>query len=335
MEQDKNRAVATAICTICPHNCHIRQGATGICGVRINQGNGEVTLASYGSVSGYGTDPIEKKPLYHFYPGTVILSVGSYGCNLRCDFCQNCSISQEFDISSGRLMTPESIVADALRIPGNTGIAFTYNEPVVWFEFLRDTALKAREEGLKTVMVSNGYASSATISEAITFIDAFNIDLKFFSDKSYKRFTGGTMAPVLRSICDIAQAGRHLEITTLVIPTLNDTPGEIGKMASWIVSETGRETPLHLSRYFPAYRRTTPGTAPEALAELHAVASGHLSYVYAGNAPSLQLSDTICPECGTITAERRGYTTKLMNLTPEGRCKRCNREVFRYLTSPL
>lgn len=335
MEPDTEHKVTTAICTICPHNCSIRQGATGLCGVRTNRADGAVTLATYGYVSGYGNDPIEKKPLYHFFPGTTILSVGSYGCNLRCDFCQNCSISQEFDLTSARKMTPDSIVADALSIAGNTGVAFTYNEPIVWFEYMRDTATQAHQKGLKTVMVSNGYASRATIQEAITFIDAFNIDLKFFSNESYKKFTGGTIDPVLRSIFDIAQAGRHLEMTTLIIPTLNDTTEEIGRMAAWIASETGKETPLHLSRYFPAYKRDTPGTPAETLKELHAAASEHLSFVYTGNAPSLKLSDTNCPGCGSKLTERNNYVTKLFNLTPEGRCSNCDRTIFRYFTSPL
>ncbi len=335
MGPDTENKTSPVICSVCPHNCSIRQGATGLCGVRTNRGDGAVTLATYGYVSGYGNDPIEKKPLYHFYPGTTVLSVGSYGCNLRCDFCQNCSISQESDYTSARKMTPDSIVADAMSIPVNVGVAFTYNEPVVWFEFMRDTALKARLKGLKTIMVSNGYASRATILEAITFIDAFNIDLKFFSNRSYKNFTGGTIDPVLRSICDIAIADRHLEITTLIIPTLNDTPDEIGRMAEWIAAETGKETPLHLSRYFPAYKRVTPATPAEMLRELHAAASEHLSFVYTGNAPSLKLSDTNCPACGTKLAERNGYVTKLFNLTPEGRCGNCNRKIFRYLTSPL
>jgi pyruvate formate lyase activating enzyme len=232
-------------------------------------------------------------------------------------------------------MTPDSIVADAMSIPGNVGVAFTYNEPIVWFEFMRDTALRARQNGLKTIMVSNGYASRTTIREAITFIDAFNIDLKFFSNKSYKDFTGGTLDTVLSSICDIAQAGLHLEITTLIIPTLNDTTEEIGRMASWIASETGRETPLHLSRYFPAYKRDTPGTPVNILTELHAAASGHLSFVYAGNAPSLNLSDTVCPVCGTKVAERKSYITNLINLTRNGRCHNCDSKIFNYLTSPL
>jgi pyruvate formate lyase activating enzyme len=324
----------TIVCQVCPHKCKVKAGASGICGVRTNTGNGTITLASYGYVSGYNTDPIEKKPLYHYYPGSVILSIGSYGCNFRCDCCQNFAISQGFDPTAGRKMTPDEIVADALKIPGNTGIAFTYNEPIVWFEFMRDIALKAKSARLKTVMVSNGYVSKEILQEIISFIDAFNIDLKYYNDANYRKYTGGTLNPVLETISAIATANRHLEITTLVIPTLNDSLTEIENISSWIADHAGADTPLHLSRYFPAFRRSTPATKEASLAELYDRVSRNLSFVYAGNAPSLGHSDTICPDCGTIVTKRTGYSTKHLSVTRDGKCGKCLREIYSAFTSP-
>ena len=321
-------------CLVCPHQCRIAPGSSGICGVRHNTGNGMVEPATYGVVSGYGSDPIEKKPLYHFHPGTSILSVGSYGCNLRCDFCQNHSISSTSGNPTGPVMSPRKIVDDALQILNNTGIAFTYNEPVVWIEFMVKVAETARASGLNTVMVSNGYVNREPLHHLLQFIDAFNIDLKFFSDENYKKFTGGTLAPVLRSIGQIAEAGRHLEITTLVIPGLNDTEEEMDSISAWIAERCGKDTPLHISRYHPAHKRTTPATPISKLAALHRVASGNLSFVYVGNAPGLRLSDTICPDCGTKVTERDGYYSELKNLTPEGKCSNCGKIIYSRFTYP-
>jgi pyruvate formate lyase activating enzyme len=321
-----------AVCGICPHNCSLKPGATGICGVRKNGGNGQVVPTHYGIVSGYAFDPIEKKPLYHFFPRSVILSVGSYGCNLKCDFCQNFSISQEFSVPQGRKLLPADIVQDALKVENNTGIAFTYNEPVVWPEYMRDIAVMAKNAGLRTVMVSNGYVNPAALREMISYIDAFNIDLKFFSNESYKKYAGGTLDPVLKSISAIAEAGRHLEITTLVIPQLNDSAGEMKAITSWIASETGKDTPFHISRYFPVYRRKTERTDPSKIDELHLIASENLSFVYAGNLANTTLSDTYCPDCGTRITSRNGYITEHIGITSDGNCANCERKIYNYLT---
>ncbi|MFO7575896.1 MAG: AmmeMemoRadiSam system radical SAM enzyme [Bacteroidales bacterium] len=324
----------SCICLVCPHNCKLAPGSSGICRVRKNEGRGSIALTTCGLVSGFGSDPIEKKPLYHFYPGSTILSVGSYGCNLHCDFCQNWHISVGVARLSGKKMNPEQIVEDAIAIPGNAGIAFTYNEPVVWIEFMLDIAEKAKEAGLATVMVSNGYVNEKPLEDILKVIDAFNIDLKFFSDDSYRRYTGGTLAPVLRSLSQIASAGRHLEVTTLVIPGLNDTESEIREITGWIAAECGNETPLHLSRYHPAHKRTTPATPVDKLVDLHKTASETLSYVYIGNASTTGLSDTRCPRCGTIVTLRTGYTTEVRNITNSGKCSRCGHTIYRHLTSP-
>lgn len=273
----------SVICTLCPHNCKIAEGKTGICRVRKNVA-GIIQPLTYGIISGYAVDPIEKKPLYHFYPGSRILSIGSYGCNLRCDFCQNYDISQQtFDDYPSDRISPEEIAEEALRIPGNLGIAFTYNEPVIWFEYMRDVAIKAHENNLKTVMVSNGFVNREPLTEIISFIDAFNIDLKAFNNTFYQKLTKSGIKPVKETLIQIAQAGRHLEIATLIIPGQNDSVKEMSEEAAWIAGETGKATPLHINRYFPRYRRNDASTPLDTLRKLAQTASQWLDNVHIGN----------------------------------------------------
>jgi pyruvate formate lyase activating enzyme len=234
-------------CLLCPHLCKLAEGKTGICGARKNTGKG-IELLTYGIISGFALDPIEKKPLYHFYPGENILSVGSYGCNMRCDFCQNYYISQEIPQSFRNKMSPEELVNSAKEAKDNIGLAFTYNEPVIWFEYMRDSAVMAKREGLKTVMVSNGYVNNGPLDEITGFIDAFNIDLKAFNKDYYKKLTGAEIEPVKHALKKIAASGRHLEITTLILPGKNDSPKEMALQTEWIAGELGKDVPLHLSR---------------------------------------------------------------------------------------
>jgi len=320
-------------CRLCPHFCKIAPGRTGICGVRKNTGS-KIELLTYGVISGQSLDPVEKKPLYHFFPGHNILSVGSYGCNMRCGFCQNWHISQSAAGSYSPQTDPETLAWEAGSALKNTGIAFTYNEPVIWFEFVRDTALKVKETGLFTVMVSNGYVNSDPLDEIIVFTDAFNIDLKAFSESFYKKLTGAEIEPVKNSLKQIAKAGKHLEITTLIIPGRNDSDEEMEAESKWISEELGEETPLHLSRYFPMYKSKDPATPPETLDNLYETARRHLKYVYIGNTASNAGQETACSKCGTRVTERSGYNTRLMNLDGSGKCSACGNQVYRYFTLP-
>jgi pyruvate formate lyase activating enzyme len=317
-----------AECLLCPHLCKLAPGKTGICGVRQNTGN-KVELLTYGVISGYALDPVEKKPLYHFFPGNNILSLGSCGCNMRCDFCQNYNISQITDEITGSKMTPKRIVIDALKAERNIGLAFTYNEPIVWFEFMRDTALLAKNAGLYTVMVSNGYINPDPLQEIIGFIDAFNIDLKAFNANFYKRLTGADIQPVKNSLKKITESGKHLEITTLIIPGQNDSEEEMALEAEWIAGELGQNTPLHLSRYFPMYRRKDPATSKENLMKLCEIASKKLKHVYVGNLHSDTGQDTICHGCGITVTIRTGYNTRLLNINNEGCCTKCGSLIYR------
>jgi pyruvate formate lyase activating enzyme len=321
-------------CVLCPHLCRIAPERSGLCGARKNKG-GKIELASYGGVSGYSVDPIEKKPLYHWFPGYKILSVGSYGCNMRCDFCQNFHISQGVPERIRRRLTTETIITDALSIGNNIGIAFTYNEPVIWFEFMRDIAVAAKNKGLHTAMVSNGYVCEEPLAEIIEFIDAFNIDLKAFNNDFYKKIAGATLEPVKSSLKQIAKSGRHLEITTLIIPGQNDSISEMIQEAEWIAGELGTHVPLHLSRYFPMHKSTNVMTTGETLLRMYDAAKEKLDYVYLGNMHSQTGQNTHCPECGTIVTARSGYNTGLLNLNNEGCCENCGRLIYKNLRPSL
>lgn len=238
-------------CFLCPHNCLLKNNQKGICKVRINKGGTLYTL-NYGRITSGSMDPIEKKPLYHFYPGKSIFSIGSFGCNLKCSFCQNYEIAHEFNQCAE---AESNILVDiALQQDNNIGLAYTYNEPSIWYEFVLETAKKAKEKGLMNVLVTNGYISKEPLKELLPYIDGMNIDLKSFSKDFYRNICGGGVKEVLENI-EISKEHCLVEITTLLIEGLNTEEGEIRKLAKWI-SSVGEDIPLHLNRYYPAYKRT-------------------------------------------------------------------------------
>lgn len=281
-------------CRLCPHCCVIRPGHAGICGVRRND-SGALIAESYGQITSLALDPIEKKPLARFHPGSFILSAGSCGCNFRCRFCQNHTISlssvMDNDQASfhGRrpdsvYVSPDVLVDKALEfVPeGNIGIAYTYNEPLIGYEYVYDCSRLAHEKGLKNVVVTNGYISHEPLQELLPFIDAFNIDLKSFRDAFYRKVCGGLSEPVKETIA-AAAASCHVEVTTLIIPGLNDSDEEMEALAAWLAS-VSPDIPLHLSRFFPRYKMLDrPPTPPEKIYSLVDIAREHLKYVYTGN----------------------------------------------------
>ncbi|HPZ42977.1 MAG TPA: AmmeMemoRadiSam system radical SAM enzyme [Bacillota bacterium] len=311
-------------CRLCPKLCTIREGKYGFCRVRQNRG-GTLYATNYGKVSSWALDPIEKKPLYHFYPGSDILSLGSVGCNLRCGFCQNWTIAHGDPPT--RELTPAEVVelARQQRERGsNIGIAYTYNEPLMWYEYVRDTAPLAREAGLKNVLVTNGYINEAPLLELLPYIDAMNIDVKGFTDKYYRESCKGSLEPVLRTV-EIAHTRCHVELTTLLVTGLNDSEEEISRLVDWVAS-LDPEIPLHFSRYFPNYEVDLPPTPLGTLLRAWEIARSRLAYVYIGNAPQLDAGDTICPGCGETLIVRMGYTTRVTGL--EGKkCRACGREI--------
>ena len=284
-EEPHDLGADRAVCPICPHACALAEGQTGLCRARVAEG-GQVVDANYGRITSLALDPIEKKPLARFRPGSKVLSVGSYGCNLRCPFCQNASIAcaGERDVPWREIAPAELVDAAAsLVTEGNIGLAFTYNEPLVGLEFVRGTARLAHERGLVNVLVSNGYVNDGPLHEVAPFIDAANIDLKGFTQSFYD-LVGGDLATVKHTIEVLAATPScHLEVTTLVIPGLNDSDQEIAEAAQWLAS-LDPSTPYHLTRFFPCHRLTDrPATPPETVHHLANVARRYLKHVYVGN----------------------------------------------------
>jgi pyruvate formate lyase activating enzyme len=270
------------LCTVCPRGCVIREGHIGFCGGRANL-NGEIVAENYGKVTSIALDPIEKKPLRRFKPGSRILSVGSYGCNLRCPFCQNYSISMEKNPGRCIEAAPQQLVAKALQLipEGNIGIAYTYNEPLIGYEFVRDCARLAAEKGLSNVVVSNGYINEKPLLDILPLIHGFNIDLKSFSAKFYKAI-GGDLEVVKNSI-RLAATQSHVEVTTLIITGENDSEEDMRELSGWLAS-VSPTIPLHISRFFPAYKMSDRGPTPvPVIRRLAGIARESLQYVYEGN----------------------------------------------------
>ena len=279
-KKEENNAVR---CLACSHKCFIPEGKVGICGVRKNI-KGKLYLLVYGEVVAANVDPIEKKPLYQFLPGTYVYSIGTVGCNFRCLWCQNYDISQaprERKIF-GKHITPKQIVDEALRT-GCKSIAYTYNEPTIFIEFVKDVAELARKKGLKNILVTNGYFSKETFDYISDLIDAMNIDIKSFSDKTYLKYTGGRLKPVLENIKRVHKKGIHLELTTLIIPGVNDSSQELEKIAKFIAS-VDKKIPWHISRFFPAYKMMDAKITPiKTLERAYKIGKKYLKYVYIGN----------------------------------------------------
>ncbi len=317
-------------CTLCPHRCKLKQEKTGICGVRKNR-NGMLYAENYGKVSAIHFDPIEKKPLYHFFPGSQILSIGTIGCNLSCRFCQNFEISQA-DIESYSSLSsyePNDVLKIARSRKENIGISFTYNEPTIWYEYVTDMAEKAKQNDLLTTMVTNGFINPDPLASLLPFMDAFNIDLKAFTDDFYRKYTSSRLSPVMDTILQIHKAGKHLEITNLIIPGLNDNPETFLKMVQWISTEVSEETVLHLSRYFPAHKMTIHSTPLSTLERLYNIARDHLCHVFLGNVGGVNYGkNTFCPSCGAEVIIREGYYTRVTGLEPGGTCSQCGNKVI-------
>ncbi|MCX6233977.1 MAG: AmmeMemoRadiSam system radical SAM enzyme [Bacteroidetes bacterium] len=315
-------------CILCPHNCHINPGKRGSCHVRKNIG-GKLFSENYGMVSAIHFDPIEKKPMYHFFPGRTIYSIGSLGCNLHCSFCQNSEISQSCIEEFSQIKDYSAIdhIRMAASNPDNIGIAYTYNEPIVWYEYMNEIALLAKEKQLKNVMVTNGFINVNPLQEIMPVIDAYSVDLKAFTNDFYRKITASRLEPVRNALKSIAMAGKHLEITNLIIPTLNDDEKVFGEMCKWIRNELGADTILHLSRYYPTYKMTIEGTPFATLQKLYAVAMRYLDYVYLGNVASTTGRDTACNRCGNPVIRRDGYWTSVSGLDKTGHCVKCGNKV--------
>ena len=309
-------------CTLCPHRCLLSEGSLGVCRTRKNS-NGKLVTLIYGCVSSLALDPIEKKPLYHFYPGKDILSAGTVGCNFHCPYCQNWQISQNVEAVCSYI-SPEELVGRALK-ENSIGIAYTYSEPLIWYEYVRDSAELCRKKNLKNVLVTNGYIEPKPLEELLPLIDAMNIDLKSFREDYYRRLCGGSLEPVLKTI-RLSSRHCHVELTHLIVPGENDSVQEIEGMCGWIEKEIGKDTPFHISRYFPNYKFDTPFTPDTILKRAYSIAKKHLSYVYIGNADLPGASDTKCPSCGEVLVGRSGYDTRIVSVK-DNKCLKCGQKI--------
>ena len=273
----------SVVCSLCPHHCRLAAGEVGFCRARENR-SGRIVCKNYGRLTALALDPIEKKPLYHFHPGSFILSVGSFGCNLRCPFCQNHAISMADAHAETQDVTPAALAALAgdlsRRPPGNIGVAFTYNEPLLSYEFIRDTAPLLREQGLFVVLVTNGMISPAPLAKLLPHIDAMNIDLKGWQPDFY-RHLGGDLATVKHTIARAAESC-HVEVTTLIIPGQNDSESDMAEEARWLAS-LNPDLPLHISRYFPRWQEAAPPTPVKTIERLAEIARQYLRHVHRGN----------------------------------------------------
>lgn len=304
-------------CFLCPHNCIIAEDQFGLCSVRTNK-DGTLKTINYGEVTAIANDPIEKKPLYHFKPGKNVLSVGSFGCNFSCDFCQNYSIAQYK--ANSQYLSPEGLITECLNLEDNIGIAFTYNEPSIWYEYVYEASkrLKERDPRANVVLVTNGYIEIEPLLKLLPYIDAMNIDLKSFEQDYYKKICGGRLEPVLTTI-ENAIGECHVEVTTLLVNGLNDSKEEVEQIASYL-GNLDKNIPLHLSRYFPNYKMDSPPTKLDVMIRSGDIAKKYLNYVYLGNMSNVDNS-TYCPKCASLLIGRNNFFTN--NYIDSNICPEC------------
>jgi pyruvate formate lyase activating enzyme len=310
-------------CTLCPHLCKISKGKRGICGVRENS-DGKLMTLIYGLATSVTPDPIEKKPLFHFYPGTYALSFGTVGCNLTCQHCQNYGISQaKFEGTRFQRLKVDDVVKTARRYKCD-GVAWTYNEPTIWFEFTYDASIKAKKEGLYTCYVTNGFIEPAPLKKIAPYLDAMNIDVKSYSPDFYKKICKAKLEPVLNTCVLAKKLGIFVELTYLVIPSQNDSEKELRDYCKWIVDNLGEDTPVHFSKFHPDYKMSDLIATPmSTLNRAHEIAREEgLKFIYLGNVPHGDYENTHCPKCNDLLIERIGFSTK-SHYARGGKCQKC------------
>lgn len=314
-------------CLLCPFKCILKPNQRGVCQVRVNL-NGKLISLVYGKAASINIDPIEKKPIFHMYPGSDIFSIATFGCNLGCRFCQNWQLSQQKPDGQKHYSLPPETVVNTSQIYKCRSIAYTYSEPIVFYEYVYDSASIAKERNIKNVMVTAGFINKKPLKKLNTVIDAANVDLKGFSDKFYREYCSGALKPVLNTLVTMKEDGLLVEITNLIIPTINDDLKLISKMCKWIASNLGKHTPLHLSRFHPMYKlKNLPPTPKKTLINARKTALDNgLKYVYIGNISTEDGETTFCPSCKKPMIKRIGYTI-LVNNVVKGMCPDCNTKI--------
>ncbi|UCG61099.1 MAG: AmmeMemoRadiSam system radical SAM enzyme [Candidatus Zixiibacteriota bacterium] len=323
----KKREGGGVECGICPRHCYVTDLERGYCGVRENRGDIYYTLV-YGLACSLNVDPIEKKPLYHFLPRTTALSMATAGCNVNCKFCQNWEISQVRPEQLNNLELPPRALVDICRQRNVPTIAYTYSEPVIFYEYMYDTAELGHKHDIRSVMITGGYIEEKPLADLLPHLDAVKVDLKAIREQYYKDVVDGELQPVLDRLVQIKESGVWLEIVYLVVPTLNDTDAEFRELAQWIKTNLGADTPVHFSRFFPQYLlKNLPPTPENTLQNAHDICQAEgLEFVYLGNLRGHQAESTYCPKCSKMLIGRRGYTIFEYNL--DGNlCKFCGREI--------
>ncbi|MCW8943493.1 MAG: AmmeMemoRadiSam system radical SAM enzyme [Sedimenticola sp.] len=312
-------------CDLCPRACRLKEGQQGLCFVRACH-NGEIVLTTYGRSSGFCVDPIEKKPLNHFYPGTSVLSFGTAGCNLSCRFCQNWDMSKSREMDTlAAAASPEKIAREAARLNCKS-VAFTYNDPVIFHEYAIDTAIACHEQGIKTVAVTAGYISPEPRVEFFRHIDAANVDLKSFDDRFYHKLTGAHLQPILDTLVYLKeQTLVWFELTTLLIPGENDSDSELDEMTRWVVANLGPAVPMHFTAFHPDWKmRDHPPTPSATLTRARTIALANgVRYAYTGNVHDSEGGSTWCHSCGQLLIERDWYELGCWHLTADGHCDKC------------
>lgn len=315
-------------CELCPKGCIMRPGQSGDCRIRVNI-DGKLVAVTYGYPCAVHIDPIEKKPLFHFLPGAKAFSIATAGCNLHCKFCQNWEISQENPENLAAQPLPPEAIPEAAQRAGCRSVAYTYSEPIAYYEYTLDCCIQARQAGLKNLLITAGYINLPPLEKLCAHLDAANIDVKAFSEPFYQDVCGGTLKPVLDALVLTKAKGVLVEVTNLVVPTLNDSDEDLQNLCRWIATYLGRETPLHFSRFFPLYRmQHLPPTPAATLKRAREIAKADgLLHVYVGNVELPGAEDTYCPGCGRRLIGRRQFTV-LNNDLVNGACPNCQTKVY-------
>lgn len=311
-------------CNVCPRRCVIKPGQRGFCRTRENR-DGKLYTLIYGEVTAMAVDPIEKKPLFNFWPGSLIFSISTVGCSFTCPWCQNWNISQA---SPGEVVTeqisPERVVELTKRYNCHS-IAYTYNEPIIWLEYVLDTGKLAKKEGFLNVLVSNGFITLEALDVIAPIVDAVNVDIKGFTEEFYRKYCGATLKGVIEATEAMVKKGIHVELTNLIVPGINDSPEETKQISQWVKNKLGPDVPLHFSQFYPMYKMSYMQPTPiSTLVRAREIAQNEgLNYVYIGNVPGEKGENTYCPKCKTLLIERYGFEVSKWNLTDKMQCPKC------------